>query len=92
MGDADRCAIVALNMTDPAVSASDPKLSALLRDGWTVAAHTPGRRADGASEWLLLLAPPPPLRATAQARERLIAGVLAAQLAACLLLAALVWS
>ena len=53
----DKCTIVGLSLEDPDTSCGDPKLTALLHDGWTIAAHCPAQRGNR-TEWLMLLVPP----------------------------------
>lgn len=55
----ERATLVGLSMEDPAASVRDPAFQALLRDGWTVAAHLPAERG-GRQEWVFLMTPPRP--------------------------------
>ena len=54
----ERCTVIRLRLADLERSAEDPKLAALLREGWTVEADLALSEEDGPPTWVLLLAPP----------------------------------
>jgi hypothetical protein len=54
-----RCTTIKLDLADFARAAEDPKLAALLADGWRVIAHVALSEDDGSPRLVLLLAPPP---------------------------------
>lgn len=71
--------LLALSLDDPAAAMRDPALTALLNQGWTVAADTVGESAArGRPEWVLMLVPPAPIGdpATLPRSQRVALGVL----------------
>jgi hypothetical protein len=54
----DRCTTIRLDLRDLARAAEDPKLAALLRDGWRPIAHIALSEDDGAPSLVIVLAPP----------------------------------
>ena len=71
------CTLVGVNMEDPASSVRDPKLTALVSEGWEIVAHVPAERG-GMTEWLLLMTPPK--ESTAQVDNKAIKNILYALL------------
>lgn len=52
------CTVIRLRLDDLERSATDPRLSALLREGWRVEADLALADDNGPPSWVLLLAPP----------------------------------
>jgi hypothetical protein len=64
----ERCTIVRLRLDDLDREAGDPKLAALLGEGWQIAESLAISEEDGPPSWVLLLSPP-----RGEAREQEIA-------------------
>lgn len=52
------CTVIRLRLDDLERSATDPRLSALLREGWRIEADLALSEENGPPSWVLLLAPP----------------------------------
>lgn len=52
------CTVIRLALDSIDRSVSDPKLTALIHDGWTVEESLALSEEDGPPSWILLLAPP----------------------------------
>lgn len=58
----DRCTIVRLPIRDLDRAAEDPKLAALIAEGWSIVGDLPIQGKPGEETWALLLAPPAEIR------------------------------
>jgi hypothetical protein len=54
----ERCTIIRLRLDDLERSAEDPRLAALLHDGWRIEESLALSEEDGPPSWVLLLSPP----------------------------------
>ena len=54
----DRCTVIRLRLDDLDRSVVDPKLGALLHDGWRIEQSLALSEEDGPPTWVILLSPP----------------------------------